>query len=142
MIGRMELDTALAWAADRTDGILITLRRDGRAQSSDITYAFRDGGFDISLTDGRAKTKNIRRDNRVVMHITDRASWSYLAFDGTINLLPVTKGPADSTADALVQYYKQVAGEHDDWDDYRQAMIDEGRLIAHMTPLSVVGQLH
>lgn len=138
----MELEKALAWAADRTDGILITLRRDGRAQSSDITYSFRDGGFDISLTDSRAKTKNIRRDNRVVMHITDRASWSYVAFDGTVDLMPVTKDPADATADALVEYYKQVAGEHDDWDDYRRAMIEEGRLIAHLTPDSAVGQLH
>jgi hypothetical protein len=63
----MDLAIALAWAATRSEGVLITLRADGRAQSSDISY-FSDGpSMLISLTHGRAKTKNMQRDPRVVL---------------------------------------------------------------------------
>ncbi len=139
----MDLDTALAWAADRTDAVLITIRRDGRPQSSDISYSLADGVFSISVTDGRAKTANMQRDPRVVLHLTDRASWSYLSFDGTVELTPPTTDPGDATGDALVAYYEAVAGKpHPDWSEYRQAMVDEGRLLVRFTPTSVVGQLH
>ena len=139
----MDLDTALAWASERTDAVLITIRRDGRPQSSDISYALNDGVFTISVTDGRAKTTNMRRDPRVVLHLTDRSSWSYLSFDGTVELSPVTTEPGDGTSDALVAYYEQVAGKaHPDWDEYRAAMIDEQRLLVRFTPTAVVGQLH
>ena len=138
----MDLSTALNWASERRNGVLITLRRDGRAQSSDISYAVNNGTFEISLTEDRAKTKNMRRDHRVTMHITDPASWSYLSFDSTVELTATTTDPADEAGDALVAYYKAVAGEHDDWDEYRQAMVDQKRLLAIVTPTSVVGQIN
>jgi PPOX class probable F420-dependent enzyme len=138
----MDMTTALDWAATRHDGVLITLRKDGRAQSSDISYLCRDGEFLVSLTTGRAKTRNMQRDNRVVMHLTDRSSWSYLSFDATVELTAPTTEADDATADLLVDYYRAISGEHPDWDEYRQAMIDEGRLIARLKPTSVVGQIH
>lgn len=139
----MDLSTALDWASNRTDAVLITIRRDGRPQSSDISYALADGRFTISLTDSRAKVANMRRDNRVVLHLTDRSSWSYLSFDGTVELTAPAHAPDDAVADALVAYYQQVAGQpHDDWDEYRAAMVSEGRMLAHFTPNTVVGQLH
>ncbi|MEM9132753.1 MAG: PPOX class F420-dependent oxidoreductase [Actinomycetota bacterium] len=139
----MDMDAALEWASARTDAVLITIRRDGRPQSSDISYHLADGVFDISVTESRAKTANMRRDPRVVLHLTDRSSWSYLSFDGTVELTPATTVPDDATADALVAYYRAVAGEeHPDWDEYRAAMVAEGRLLARFTPASVVGQVH
>ncbi len=139
----MDMDAALQWASARTDAVLITIRRDGRPQSSDISYNLADGVFDISVTDGRAKTTNMRRDPRVVLHLTDRSSWSYLSFDGTVELTETTTDPGDATADALVDYYRAVAGEeHPDWDEYRAAMVEEGRLLVRFRPASVVGQLH
>ncbi len=139
----MDLHTALDWASERTDAVLVTIRGDGRPQSSDISYALDDGVFTISVTADRAKTANMRRDPRVVLHLTDRSSWSYLSFDGTVELSPVTTEPGDATSDALVAYYEQVAGQpHPDWDEYRAAMVDEGRLLVHFTPTSVVGQVH
>lgn len=139
----MDLDTAMAWAADRTDAVLITIRKDGRPQSSDISYALNDGVFDISLTDSRAKTRNMRRDPRVVLHLTDRSSWTYLSFDGTVELTPVTTEPGDAASDSLVAYYEKVAGAaHPDWDEYRAAMIAEGRMLARFTPTAVVGQIN
>ena len=139
----MDIDTALDWAEGRRNAVLITIRRDGRAQSSDIAYALFDGVFHISVTDDRAKTKNMRRDNRVVLHITDPPSWSYVSIDGTAELMPTAAAPDDATADALVAYFEAVRGEpHPDWADYRAAMVREGRLIAKVTPRSVTGQVN
>lgn len=132
----------MTWAAARDQAVLITIRSDGRPQSSDISYFVEDGAFTISVTDGRAKTTNMRRDPRVVLHLTERASWSYLSFDGTVELSAVAKEPGDASCDALVAYYEKLAGKpHPDWDEYRQAMVDEGRLLIMFTPKSVVGQL-
>ncbi len=139
----MDMATALDWAAQRTDAVLITIRRDGRPQSSDISYAFVDGLFAISLTASRAKTANMRRDNRVVLHLTDRDSWTYLSFDGTVELTEVAKSPHDATTDVLVGYYEKVAGQaHPNWDEYRAAMVEEGRMLAYFSPRSVVGQIN
>ncbi|MGI9601351.1 MAG: PPOX class F420-dependent oxidoreductase [Acidimicrobiales bacterium] len=139
----MNLDTAMAWASTRRNGVLITLRGDGRPQSSDISYAVDGDSFLISVTDDRAKTRNMQRDARVVLHLTDPGSWSYLSFDGTAELSPVTAAPGDATSDALVDYYERVAGQaHPDWDEYRQAMIDEGRLVVRLRPANVVGQIN
>ncbi|MEM9463748.1 MAG: PPOX class F420-dependent oxidoreductase [Actinomycetota bacterium] len=138
----MDLSPTLDWASNRKHGVLITLRKDGRAQSSDVVYAVIDGQICVSLTDDRAKTRNMRRDGRVVFHITDPASWSYASIDATVDLMPVTTDPADATAEALVAVYRSVAGEHDDWDDFRAAMIAEGRLVARLTPNSATGQIH
>lgn len=137
----MDLTTAIQWATERRNGVLITLRRDGRAQSSDISYCVDDGRFTVSVTDDRAKTRNMRRDPRVVLHITDPATWSYLSFDATVELSPVTTSTEDPTSDALVAYYRAVAGEHPDWTDYRQAMIDQRRLVVTINPHAVVGQV-
>ncbi len=138
----MELSEAIDWAADRRLGVLITIRADGRPQSSDIVYDIDDGVFMISVTAGRAKTANLRRDRRAVLHVSDEKAWSYASLDGTVELLPVTTSPGDATSDALVAYYERVTGgPHPDWDEYRQAMIDEGRLIARFTPTSAAGHI-
>ena len=139
----MDLTTAIEWASDKKSGVLITLRKDGRAQSSDIVYAVKDGVFLISLTNTRAKTKNMQRDPRVVLHLTAPDSWTYLSFDGTAELSAVTTSPEDETSNALVALYEAIAGEpHSNWDEFRKAMIDEGRQIATFTPTSVVGQIN
>lgn len=142
LAGCMDLATAIEWAADRKNGVLITIRSDGRPQSSDIVYVVADATFVISLTNTRAKIRNLRRDPRAVLHLTDPASWSYLAFDGLVEMSPVTTSPDDRTSDALVAYYEQIAGgPHDDWDEYRRAMVAEQRLLATFTPSSAVGQI-
>ncbi len=138
----MDLGKALAWAASRKHGVLITIRKDGRPQSSDIVYVVEGDSFLISLTNDRAKTRNIRRDPRVVLHLSHPDSWSYLSFDGIVELSAVTTSPDDTTANRLVEYYRALAGEHGDWADYRSAMINDKRLIATFTPRSVVGQVN
>jgi len=139
----MDLDHALEWAGQRSDAVLITIRRDGRPQSSDIVYDLREGVFEISVTEDRAKTVNMARDPRVVLHLTDRGSWSYISLDGEVTLSAVTTEPTDATSDALVEYYERVAGKaHPDWDEYRSVMIAERRLLVSFRPTSAVGQIN
>ena len=139
----MELSDAIAWAAERKLGVLVTIRSDGRPQSSDIVYCVDGGHFVISVTEGRAKTINLRRDPRAVLHVSDEKAWSYVSLDGTVELSPATTTPGDATSDALVDYYERVAGgAHPDWDEYRRAMIDERRLIARFTPAGAAGHIH
>lgn len=138
----MELTPALAWAAKRSNAVLITIRGDGRPQSSDISYTVDDATFVISVTADRAKTINMMRDPRVVLHITEPGEWSYLSFDGVAELTEPAADPGDATADALVAYYEAVAGKpHPDWDEYRAAMVAEQRLLVRLKPASVVGQI-
>lgn len=139
----MDLDQALEYASTGRNAVLITIRGDGRPQSSDIAYTVDGSTFVISVTDDRAKTRNMRRDPRVVLHITEPSTWTYLSFDGSVDLSPVTTSPDDATADRLVEYFRAVSGgEHPDWDEYRAAMVDEGRLLVTFTPTKVVGQIN
>lgn len=139
----MDLSPTLEWAAGRTHGVLITLRADGRAQSSDVVYAVIDGHICISLTDSRAKTHNMRRDPRVVFHITDPASWSYASIDATAELSAVAARADDEVVHELAAVYRTVtASEHPDWAEFGQAMVDEDRLVARLVPHSATGQIH
>lgn len=135
----MELAEAINWSTARRLGVLITIRADGRPQSSDVLYYVDDGVFCISVTADRAKTANLRRDPRAVLHVSDKKAWSYVSLDGTVELSPVTTSTDDATSDALVDYFERVAGTHSSWDEYRQAMIDERRLIARFTPTHATG---
>lgn len=138
----LDIDEALSWAAGRTPAVLITTKADGSPQSSDVAFAVIDGQIIISITDDRAKTANIRRDPRVVVHITAPAEWSYVAFSGEAELTPVAADPGDAVADELVRYYEHVTGgSHPVWDEYRAAMVAEKRLIARLRPSRAVGHM-
>ena len=139
----MELADALAFARSTTQGILTTLRRDGRPQLSNIAYWLDDEGvFRISVTDGRAKTANLRRDPRASLYIGRDDFWAYVVLDATAELLPVTTSPDDLTADRMVDYYRALRGEHPDWDDYRRAMVADRRLLVELRPTSCYGMLN
>ena len=138
----MELRTALDWAATRRLAIFITLRGDGRPQSSDVVYGLVDDTFLISVRDGTAKTTNLRRDPRSVLHLSDEAGGSYLAFDGTAEVADPPTAASDPVVDELCRYFEAAKGEpHSDWDEYRQAMVDQGRILIRFKPDSVVGRI-
>jgi PPOX class probable F420-dependent enzyme len=138
----MEMDQAIEWARDHKNATLITIRRDGRPQSPDIVYAPDASAFVISITDDRAKTRNMRRDPRVVLHISQPSTWSYLSFDGTVELSDVTTRPGDATNDALCAYYQAVAGRPH---PVGRVPAGDGRREAAggpLPPASVTGQTH
>jgi PPOX class probable F420-dependent enzyme len=138
----MEITEALERTASHKNATLITLRRDGRAQSSDIVFAVVGDTIKISVTHDRAKTRNLQRDSRAVFHLSDPSSWSYLSIDAIADVSAVTTAADDKTADELVAIYRIVAGEHDNWDEFRAAMVGEGRCVITLSPQSVTGQMH
>ncbi|GAA1261312.1 PPOX class F420-dependent oxidoreductase [Pseudonocardia aurantiaca] len=112
-------------------GILITLKEDGRPQSSVVGHAFDPvtRTLRISVTDDRAKTRNLRRDPRASYHVTRPDQYAYAVGEGTAELTPVAQDQHDATVEALVAYYRDARGEHPDWDEYRAAMVADRRLL-------------
>lgn len=138
----MEISEALDFVRQHHFGVLATQRRDGRPQLSNIAYSVFDADvIAISMTDGRAKTRNMARDARASLHVTRDDFWAYCVLDCDVELMPVVTDPDDATADALVEYYRRASGEHPDWDEYRRAMVADHRLLARLTPTHAYGML-
>src|SRR5829696_72518 len=138
----MHLAPALEFARPRRQGVLTTQKRDGRPQLSNISYHLGDDDVvRISVTDGRAKTANLRRDSRASLHVTRDDFYAYVVLECDATLTPVAQSPDDPTVEQLVEYYRAVAGEHDDWDEYRRAMVADRRLMLELRPVHAYGML-
>lgn len=139
----MDLNDAVNWAKDTHHGILITLRKDGRPQSSDIAYAIIDGKFCISATRSRAKTINLLKDNRAVLHITSPETWSYISFDGSAEITETAKVATDNVCQELANVFSAIQKkDHPNWDEFNQAMIEDKRLVIRFVPATAVGQIN
>ena len=137
----MDVTQALEFAASYQKGTLVTIRRDGRPQVSNVLYVLDGDAALMSVTADRAKTRNLQRDPRACLHVTDETFWKYIVLDGEVSLSPPASDPGDATVEALVSYYRRSNGEHPDWDDYRAAMVAQRRLIATLHPSSAYGQI-
>lgn len=127
----MDLAWALDHVRDRHQAALVTIQKDGRPQLTHIAYAMDEHGTArISITDGRVKTRNLRRDPRALLHVAGDSFWDYVVLDGTVELSAVATDPHDATADELVALYRAISGEHPDWEEYRRVMTEDGRLVA------------
>lgn len=114
-------------------GVLVTIKRDGRPQLSNVTYLYDGERIRVSLTDGRAKTKNLRRDPRASLYVNGPNGRSYVVVEGKAELTAVAAEVDDDTVGQLVEYYRDAAGEHPDWDEYRRVMVADQRLLFTMT---------
>lgn len=94
----------------------------------------------VSITDDRAKTRNLRRDPRASYHVTSKDRWAWTVADGTAELSPVATDPSDATVEELITLYRDVQGEHPDWDDYRSAMVRDRRIVLRLHIEHVYGQ--
>ena len=137
----MDVNEALEYAAGRGKGVLVTIKRDGRPQLSNVMFTVIDGEIRISVTDSRAKTKNMRRDPRISLHVSAPDFWSYVVLEGDAVLTPVAATPDDATVEELVQTYRAMVGEHPDWQDYRSSMVADGRLVVRLRPTHAYGLL-
>lgn len=138
----MDLTRALEFAAAAGRGVVVTIKRDGRPQLSNVLFAVGDDGLiRVSVTDGRAKTANLRRDPRVSLHVTAPDFWSYAVIEGVADLTPVAAATDDATVEELVALYRSMRGEHPDWDDYRRAMVADRRLVLRIRPEHAYGML-
>ncbi|MFE4214998.1 PPOX class F420-dependent oxidoreductase [Streptomyces sp. NPDC056844] len=123
-------------------GVLVTLKRDGRPQLSNVNHAYypEEGVICVSITEGRAKTRNLRRDPRAGYHVTSDDRWAWTVADATAELTPPAADPHDEVVEQLITLYRDVRGEHPDWDDYRRVMVQDRRVVLTLRIEHVYGQ--
>ena len=127
---RADREQLLEFLRPRHHAILMTTRRDGRPQSSPNTCGVdAEGRIVISTYPERAKVHNIRRDPRVsVCVLSPEFNGPWVQVDGTAEVLDL---PA--ALEPLVEYFRVISGEHPDWDEYQQAMRDQGKSLIRVT---------
>jgi PPOX class probable F420-dependent enzyme len=132
-------DKLLAVISGNSLGVLATIKRDGRPQLSNVSYHFdpRNVAIQVSITEPRAKTRNLRRDPRASIHVRSDDGWAYAVAEGDAILTPPAASPNDDTVEALITLYRNIAGEHSDWDEYRRAMVEDRRVLLTL-PISHV----
>jgi len=126
-VGREEL---LAFLRPRHHALLMTHRRDGSPQLSPVTAGVdTEGRVVIATYPQRAKTRNARRDPRVSLcFVSDDWDDAWVQVDGTAEVLDLSEA-----LEPFVDYYRSIAGEHPDWDDYRAAMLRQGKSLLRVT---------
>ena len=128
----MDLDDAREFLRDHHRAVLVTMRRDGTPQLSPVLVGIdEEGNAVVSTRETAMKTGNLRRDPRAWLCVlSDTFFGRWLQLEGTAEVVSL---PA--AIEGLVAYYRGVAGEHPDWDDYRAAMERERRVLVriHLT---------
>lgn len=127
----VELDALLEFLRPRHHGLLITRRADGTPQASPVTCGVdTQGRIVVSSYPQRAKSKNARRDPNVsIVVLSDDFGDAWVQVDGTAELIDAVED-----TEPLVEYFRCIAGEHSDWDEYRQAMVKQGKTLIRITP--------
>jgi PPOX class probable F420-dependent enzyme len=138
----MELSKGVAFARTHRRSTLVTMRADGRPQLSNVLHWVDDGGLvRISTTADRAKYHNLRRHPWAAIHVSTDDFWGYAVLEGTVEVTDPAVAPDDAVVDELVAYYRGTSGEHDDWDDYRAAMVRDQRAVVRLRPDHAYGAL-
>jgi PPOX class probable F420-dependent enzyme len=136
----MQIDEAVGFAREQRRSVLVTLKRDGRPQLSNVLHVIGDDGLiRVSITADRAKYHNLRRAPWAALHASSADFWRYAVLECEVTLSEVASGPDDAAVGELVDYYRAANGEHDDWDAYRAAMVRERRVMARLRPTYAYG---
>jgi PPOX class probable F420-dependent enzyme len=123
------MDDAVRFLEDNHRAVLTTFRGDGRVQMSPVsTTVDAAGRAVVSTRQSSAKARNLRRDPRASLCVfTDTFYGPWVRIDGTVEVVALPEA-----MDGLVDYYRRIRGEHDDWDEYRAAMREEGRVLLRL----------
>lgn len=115
----------------RHRAVMLTRRADGTPQGSPVTCGVDDAGRIVVATyPERAKTRNVRRDPGVsLIVLSDEWDGPWVQVDGTAELLEIPEA-----VEPLVEYYRNIAGEHPDWAEYRAAMVRQGKSLIRVIP--------
>ncbi|SHK84149.1 PPOX class probable F420-dependent enzyme [Pseudonocardia thermophila] len=121
----------LEFLRDRHRMILLTHRRDGGIQGSPVTAGVDgDGRIVIATYPERAKARNVARDGRAsVIALSDQFAGPWVQVDGTAELVTLP-----DALEPLVEYFRVISGEHPDWAEYREAMVEQGKALIRITP--------
>jgi len=125
----MDRATALEFVAHHHRAVLATRRADGSPQLSPVAAAVDGDTVVVSSRETAMKTKNLRRRPRASLLVfTDGFYGDWVQVDGSVEVVSLP-----GAMDGLVAYYRAVAGEHPDWDEYRSAMEQERRVLLRIT---------
>ncbi|MFH8489919.1 PPOX class F420-dependent oxidoreductase [Streptomyces longisporoflavus] len=127
----VSLDELLDFVRPRHRAILLTGRADGTPQGSPLTCGVDDSGrIVVSTYPERAKTRNAKRNPRVsIIVLSDEWNGPWVQIDGTAEVID-----SPDSVEPLVEYFRNISGEHPDWDEYREAMVKQGKSIIRITP--------
>ena len=130
---RVSLEELLDFVRPRHRALLLTRRADGSPQASPLTCGVDDAGrIVVSTYPERAKTRNAKRDPRVsVLVLSDDWNGPWVQIDGSAEVID-----SPESVEPLVEYFRNISGEHPDWDEYREAMVKQGKSIIRVTPES------
>ncbi|WP_096304989.1 PPOX class F420-dependent oxidoreductase [Jatrophihabitans sp. GAS493] len=128
---KVDLDGLLEFLRPRHRGILITERGDGSPQTSPVTCGVDGQGRIVVATyPQRAKTSNARHRGRAsILVLSDDFNGPWVQVDGAAEVLDVPEA-----VEPLVEYFRVIAGEHSDWDEYREAMVRQNKSLIRITP--------
>ncbi len=129
----MDLAAALEFLRNNHRSVLVTRKHNGDPQLSPVVHGVDpQGRIVISTREPAFKVRNLRRDPRAsLLGLNDGFFGRWVQVDGTSQLISLP-----DAMEPLVELYRQISGEHPDWDDYRVAMVKERRLIVAVTPTS------
>ena len=133
MMPDMDIPEALEFVRHNHNAVLATTRADGSPQLSPVTVGVDDGErIVISTRETAVKTRNLRRDPRAVLCVvTQRFYGPWVQVTGTAEILSLPEA-----MEPLVEYYRGISGEHSDWNEYREAMRSQQRVLVRITPTS------
>ena len=126
----MDIAQAQQFLSENACGVLATYRRDGRIQMSPVTVGVDAAGRAIiSSRETAYKVRNLRRDPGAVLCVfVDEFTGPWVQVEGSAEVIALPEA-----MDLLVDYYRRLAGEHPDWDDYRRAMEQDQRALIRIT---------
>ena len=125
----MDPDSALEFIAHNHRAVLATSRADGNPQLSLVAAGVDDDTVVVSTRETAIKTKNLRRRPRASLIVfTDNFYGNSVQVEGPVEVVSLPQA-----MDGLVAYYRQVSGEHPNWDEYRSAMEQEQRVLLRIT---------
>jgi PPOX class probable F420-dependent enzyme len=124
---------AIEWVRRNHRAVMATLRKDGAPQLTPVSVGADGDTIVVSSRETAIKVKNLRRDPRAwLCLLNDGFFGEFMQAEGTVEIIEL---PA--AMDGLVEYYRNISGEHPDWDDYRAAMERDQRVLLHITPTRV-----
>lgn len=112
-------------------GVLAARKRDGRPQLANVDHHYdpEERIIRVSVSDGDAKTRNLRRDPRAGYHVTSADRSAYTVAECTAEVTPVADGPDDAAVEELIGFYRAIEGEHSNWADYRRWVVENRQVL-------------
>lgn len=127
------------FVAEHHKAVLSTFRRNGMAQLSVVVVGPFEDGAAFTTTADRSKLPNLKRDPRCSLLVSQDSWWGYVVLEGNARIMSTDNTEPEKLKMALREVYRSISGEHSDWPDYDQAMVNEKRSVVVVVPDHVYG---